>query len=224
MLHTNCYLTSDADIPAEINTISRCFIIREHEFLNYLGLVLSILDICSYVQMIRNVTRNFAEFNEVNNNFTHSGRQMELPIVSTDLLQYDGHIAHCVAEDLVLGAGIAKPIKHLMGGVSQLEAQSHTVGSCPFVKQNNRYIFNLVTKTDSRRARPTLVSLKAALDALHSQCVRLNVHEVHIPRIGCGLDRLSWNEVSVVIKATLVDTEPPIAVVVHSPPSAVFRH
>lgn len=54
-----------------------------------------------------------------------------------------------------------------------------------------RYVYYLVTKprfTD----KPTYESLEHSLASLHHLMKESNVTELAIPRLGCGLDRLTW--------------------------------
>ena len=43
-------------------------------------------------------------------------------------------------------------------------------------------------------------TLESSLRALRDLCIQNGVHRLAMPRIGCGLDRLDWNQVSQLIQ------------------------
>lgn len=111
-----------------------------------------------------------------------------------DLLSSDECLAHCVSSDFYMNAGVAKPIKHRFGGVRQLLAQRRRVGEVAYLFRENRIIFYLVTKPRFYD-RPTLNTLRSCLRVLAQLCFDLEVSNLSISRLGCGLDRLNWNDV-----------------------------
>jgi hypothetical protein len=60
--------------------------------------------------------------------------------------------------------------------------------------RTNRKLFNLMTKT-LHHGKPKMKDLVSAIHALKVQCEIHGVDEIHIPKIGCGLDKLDWEEV-----------------------------
>ena len=94
--------------------------------------------------------------------------------------------------------GIAYHFRFKFGRVDEVEKQSVSVGQVAYLKDNDRYLFYLVTK-DKYYHKPTLKSLQLCLEYLVRLCNSLNVKEISIPRIGCGLDQLSWNDVKVLL-------------------------
>ena len=58
-------------------------------------------------------------------------------------------------------------------------------------QQHQRFIYNLVTK---RRFfhKPTYATLELSLQALKRHLKRHNIHELAIPKLGCGYDQLHW--------------------------------
>lgn len=60
-------------------------------------------------------------------------------------------------------------------------------------------VFNLVTK-GQYFGKPTYKTLGFTLDALADICVARGVSRLAMPRIGCGLDRLSWAKVRPMIE------------------------
>ncbi|VVC44083.1 Hypothetical protein CINCED_3A004486 [Cinara cedri] len=108
-------------------------------------------------------------------------------------------LAHCVAEDLKMGAGIAVEFKRIYGGVGKLFDQNLKVGDVGIINRHNRTVFYLITKKKSS-GKPTMMSLRRALLTLLDKMKELNLTKLGIPQIGCGLDNLDWSNVSLLIK------------------------
>ena len=115
-------------------------------------------------------------------------------------------LAHCVAVDLNMGAGIAVEFKKRFGQVDNLKNQKKFIGDVAFLKDKDRYIFYLVTKQFSR-GKPTYDSLKQSLEKMKILCIEYSVKKIAIPKIGCGLDRLDWIKVKKIIIDVFTDTD-----------------
>ncbi len=107
-------------------------------------------------------------------------------------------LGHCVSRDFKMMKGIAYHFRFKFGRVDELEKQSVSVGQVAYLKENDRYLFYLVTK-DKYYHKPTLKTLQLCLEYLVRLCNSLNVKEISIPRIGCGLDQLSWDVVKMLL-------------------------
>jgi O-acetyl-ADP-ribose deacetylase (regulator of RNase III) len=118
----------------------------------------------------------------------------------------DSSLAHCVAKDLRLGAGIALLFKKKFGSVDKLRDQNPEVGSVVFLEREGRFIYNLVTKQYSSRCLPTLENLKKSLVAMKEHALKHEVKMISMPKIGSGLDKLDWDLVLNVIKEVFSDT------------------
>lgn len=119
--------------------------------------------------------------------------------------------AHCISLDLALGAGIAKQINMRYNMRSKLLS---------FKKQNPSYfdnfsygfcivvdgIANLITK-DKCYEKPTLKTLEQSLISLKKYIMKHNIKKLAMPKIGCGLDRLNWEDVSTLIKNIFIDLD-----------------
>lgn len=76
------------------------------------------------------------------------------------------------------------------------------IGSC--IEHNG--VYNLITKKYSS-GKPTYQSLQNALDDMATQISQnKDIEELIMPKIGCGLDRLNWNEVKNMIIKTFQNT------------------
>eukprot|EP01125_Pyxidicula_operculata_P013948 TRINITY_DN4628_c0_g3_i1.p1 TRINITY_DN4628_c0_g3~~TRINITY_DN4628_c0_g3_i1.p1 ORF type:complete len:141 (-),score=31.69 TRINITY_DN4628_c0_g3_i1:64-486(-) len=62
-----------------------------------------------------------------------------------------------------------------------------------------RYIYYLITK-ENYWDKPTYTDLKNSIEAMCQHCTDHKVSELAIPRIGCGLDGLLWNQVKSILK------------------------
>ena len=128
-----------------------------------------------------------------------------------DLLSSDECLAHCVSADFHMSAGVARPIKHRFGGVRELLAQRRRVGEVAYLFRDNRIIFYLVTR---RRYYdlPTLNALRSCLRVLAQLCYHFEITRLSISRLGCGLDRLNWNQVKSEIRMAFSTTNVVITV------------
>lgn len=110
----------------------------------------------------------------------------------------DFALAHCVAADFRMSAGIATRFKAKFGDVDHLLRQGRKVGQVAFLRKGNRYVFYLITKNESH-LKPTLKSLRKAVYELRRHCDEFKVANLAIPRLGCGLDQLDWPTVRQII-------------------------
>lgn len=113
-------------------------------------------------------------------------------------------LAHCVSADFAMGAGIAKTFaqkypamrNYLITHYFDLNDPDNYVGpgAYPYLD-----VFNLVTK---RRVweKPTYVTLRTALEDLKRYAEEMSIDRLAMPRIGCGLDRLEWDQVKPIIE------------------------
>lgn len=72
-------------------------------------------------------------------------------------------------------------------------------------------IYNLITK-DRYWHKPTYNTLNKALDDLVWYCKQDNRKYLAMPKIGCGLDRLSWDRVKAMIENKFKDLDIKIVV------------
>uniref|UniRef100_A0A1A9VE62 Macro domain-containing protein n=1 Tax=Glossina austeni TaxID=7395 RepID=A0A1A9VE62_GLOAU len=132
---------------------------------------------------------------------THQSRKMssekyKLSEIEGDLFNAPKtySLAHCVAADLGMGAGIAAKFKQIYGQVGALRAQKIGTGGVAVLKDDQRFIYYLVTKDESWQ-KPTYDNLRLSLKAMQQHMLSNSVQKLAIPRIGCGIDGLEWNKV-----------------------------
>lgn len=111
-----------------------------------------------------------------------------------DLFDSSASLAHCVSECLTMGKGIAVEFKKRFGRVEELRAQGARVGSVAVLADGDRWVYFLVTKRRFSH-KPTLESVRAALECCRDHAVAHDVTRIAMPRIGCGLDGLRWEHV-----------------------------
>lgn len=116
------------------------------------------------------------------------------------------YLAHCISKDFALGAGIAKDFNKQYNMRKKL-FEFRENGNIQFPKAiliDN--VFNLITK-DKYYQKPTYDSLIKSLLEMKEQIVEKNITKLAMPKIGCGLDKLKWNNVRCIIKDIFKDLD-----------------
>ena len=126
---------------------------------------------------------------------------MKYEEVHRDLFTVDEsyNLVHCIASDLKMSAGIAVDMQrkfHLRGKIEK-SGESLKHPNCIFAGE----VFNLITKKKSS-GKPTLESLDKAIKKMKSLIQYHEIKKIAMPKIGCGLDKLSWGEVRECIHST----------------------
>ena len=137
-------------------------------------------------------------------------------IIFGDLFQTSNpssSLAHCVSSDFKCGKGIATVFIQKFVRIKEFRGKNVPVGQVAVLKEGNRYIYNLVTKLKFND-EPTYQSMKYSLSKMKEHASRFNVKEISMPKIGCGLDRLSWDVVESIIKDVFIETDITISVYV----------
>ena len=120
------------------------------------------------------------------------------------------YLAHCISGDYALGAGIAKQFVenynmrfklHKIFPIPDGEKFAN-VGQALLVDN----VFNLVTKARVFH-KPTYESLYDTLLDMRVQCENLDISRLAIPLLGCGLDRLNWEQVKDIIEDVFDSTD-----------------
>lgn len=112
-------------------------------------------------------------------------------------------IVHCISNDWALGTGIAKQLK---SEFKIPKVNNTKVGQCvPTFFLNNGVVLNLITK-ERYFQKPTYQTLEETLVSLNN-LTEYKDRTLTMPKIGCGLDKLSWNKVEVLISKILNDRD-----------------
>lgn len=112
-----------------------------------------------------------------------------------NFLSKDTIVAHCIAADAGMGAGIAVDFVKKYPQIKQLRNETLSVGHTYFIHP----VLNLVTKKRSP-GKPSYESMCFTLQSMSEVMAKNNIKEVSMPKIGCGLDRLSWPAVKEQLK------------------------
>jgi len=101
----------------------------------------------------------------------------------------DYHLAHCIATDMRMGAGIALPMQKKFRLRAKIRNSNESILSPTCILTGR--VFNLITKRRSS-GKPTYQSLQASLVKMREIIEQKGVTKLAMPKIGCGLDRLNW--------------------------------
>ena len=119
------------------------------------------------------------------------------------------YLAHCISGDYSLGAGIAAQFVDVYNMRYKLHRNYPIPDGEKFANVGEALlidnVFNLVIK-DRVYHKPTYDTLIETLEDMKEQCENLDINKIAMPRIGCGLDGLSWDTVEKIIKEVFEDT------------------
>lgn len=107
---------------------------------------------------------------------------------------------HCISQDCALGAGIAKTFKQRYPYLKRSLIKSFAEDKLAFpfstiyFDREQPNVINMVTK-ERYFHKPTYESFLSALYDVRYLCLQFNFNTIAMPKIGCGLDRLQWDEV-----------------------------
>lgn len=121
-------------------------------------------------------------------------------------------IAHCISGDFTLGAGVAKQIDEAFNMKNMLRmiwGKYDTTDGYWCAPCGN--VLNLITKRRYYQ-KPTLDSLREALEDMRKLVDEEGIKKIAMPKIGCGLDRLNWDDVSPMIQEIFDDADVEIMV------------
>lgn len=111
-----------------------------------------------------------------------------------------GAIAHCITADYSFGAGIAKQLSDIYG----LKTKTQNIGTNKYpesllIQEGDLFIFNLVTK-ENRYSSPTYEDFEETVIQMKEQMKEQGIHDVWVPQLGCGKDKLDWKKVRPILK------------------------
>ena len=122
----------------------------------------------------------------------------------------DYTIAHCISADCKMGAGIAVPIREKF----KLNGMKDNVDPMllkPGVAVYYHNVYNLITKKKYWH-KPTYDTMGAALASMYYHAKEHDIKKIAMPKIGSGLDQLSWPKVREMIKEIFEDLDVEILV------------
>ena len=129
-----------------------------------------------------------------------------------DLFTSNDNLAHCVSADLKMSKGIAYQFLKRFGCQDELKSQNKMTGEVAYiVTPDNKYIFYLITKLKYYQ-KPTMNSLRVCLNAMKELIKSNSIKTLSMPRIGCGLDKLNWEDVKRLISDVFGDLDLTITV------------
>lgn len=126
-------------------------------------------------------------------------------------------LAHCVSKDLLMAKGIAAEFHQRFGRRNELLIQKKGVGEIAVLRDGPRFIYYLITK-EIATSKPNMCDLKKCLRTLRQHCTENKVASLAIPRLGCGLDKLDWQEVKEDISKVFVKSNTNVVVYYLPPP------
>lgn len=143
---------------------------------------------------------------------TYSEENKDLFTVSEDY-----NLAHCISADFGMGKGIVVEFNKRFDLKRKLQSKypdylnqythKRISGDCLLEGK----VFNLITK-ERYFNKPTIITMRLALEKMKQICLENYIKKIAMPVIGCGLDRLNWNDVSEQIKSVFTDTDVEILV------------
>lgn len=139
---------------------------------------------------------------------TYSEENKDLFTVSEDY-----NLAHCISADFGMGKGIVVEFNKRFDLKRKLQSKFNQYthkrisGDCLLEGK----VFNLITK-ERYFNKPTIITMRLALEKMKQICLENDIKKIAMPVIGCGLDRLNWNDVSEQIKSVFTDTDVEILV------------
>lgn len=127
------------------------------------------------------------------------------------------YLAHCISGDYALGAGIAKKFNEVYDMRFKLHKNFPIPDGEKFANVGKALlidnVFNLVTKAGCYH-KPTYATLFDTLDDMRTQCECLDIKKLAMPLIGCGLDKLEWEQVKQTIEEVFGDSDIEITIYV----------
>ncbi|MGL4388093.1 MAG: reverse transcriptase domain-containing protein, partial [Brevinema sp.] len=115
------------------------------------------------------------------------------------------NIIHCISKDLKMSKGLAQKIKNQIKNYNDLKKNKREISEFHISKNNNKLIFHLITKNKYYN-KPKYEDIYYALKNLKEYLLKNNIKTISMPRIGCGLDQLSWKRIKQMIRFLFQNT------------------
>lgn len=124
-------------------------------------------------------------------------------------------LAHCISYDtnnlMSWSKGIVVDFRRKFKGIKEYTnrviKENNLLYPCvvPYI-HNERVVFNLVTKK-YYYGKPTYETISKCIKDMVYMCKTMNIKYLGLPKIGCGLDKLSWAKVREIIKEEFEDLD-----------------
>lgn len=125
-------------------------------------------------------------------------------IFTVDYHQYT--LVHCISADFALGKGIALEMQHRFNTRTAIQSKakpfSIPVGNCIYTEP----VLSMITKGRAQ-SKPTYETMYEALYHLRNAVEQLEIEQIAMPLIGCGLDGLKWPIVRALVKDIFEDMD-----------------
>lgn len=113
-------------------------------------------------------------------------------------------LAHCISLDCKMGAGIAvafnKKFPMMQSDLlRRIKTNKYNYPIAIPYETGGIRIINLITK-EKYWHKPTYKTIEKAINDMYKICKECNIKYLAMPVIGCGLDRLEWDKVQLIIK------------------------
>lgn len=127
----------------------------------------------------------------------------------------DYYLAHCISADFGMGHGIVVEFNKRFNMKNILKSKYPDYLDFFCNEHKKQYdgdcilegrVLNLITK-ERYYGKPTYKSMRSALEWMKSVCKSNDIEKIAMPVIGCGLDKLKWDMVSVIIKEVFEETD-----------------
>ena len=121
-------------------------------------------------------------------------------------MQQPHSIGHCISADAKMSKGFAELLSEQIPGLQDACRRTKVLTGQTFPfwdRVVNRYICNLVAK-NKYFEKPSLPALSLTLAEMKSHARLYGISTITIPKIGCGLDKMNWQEVLKLIRGIFV--------------------
>lgn len=120
--------------------------------------------------------------------------------------------AQCISADFAMGAGVAvlfnkyfdikNALKKDFGSFLMYWDRQENKGWCLY----RNHTFNMITKRN-HWDKPTLTAIRNAMERMKEMCISMNVKNLAMPKIACGIDGQDWEVISPMIQDVFKDTD-----------------
>ena len=113
------------------------------------------------------------------------------------ILEQPNSIGHCISADAQMSKGFAQFLSERVPRLSRTCRRAHLLKDQVFPfwdSSSRRYIYNFVTK-EKYSDKLDLKTLATTLQNMQAHATMHGVSTIAIPKIGCGIDHMNWQDV-----------------------------